>query len=65
MRAKLQAIKQELRRRTHQPIPVQGVVTGYLNYHAVPTNVGRWLPSVALLPNSGSTRSGAAVRRAV
>ena len=43
MRAKLQAIKQELRRRTHQPIPVQGkwlnrVVTGYLNYHAVPTN---------------------------
>jgi hypothetical protein len=43
MRAKLQAIKQEPRRRTHQPIPVQGkwlnrVVTGYLNYHAVPTN---------------------------
>ena len=43
MRAKLQAIKQELRRRMHQPIPVQGrwlrqVVTGYFNYHAVPTN---------------------------
>src|SRR5438552_7828058 len=43
MRAKLQAIKQELRRRMHQPIPTQGqwlkrVVTGYLNYHAVPTN---------------------------
>ena len=43
MRAKLQAIKQELRRRIHQPIPVQGkwlrqVVTGYFNYHAVPTN---------------------------
>jgi len=43
MRAKLQAIKQELRRRRHQPIPVQGkwlrqVVKGYFNYHAVPTN---------------------------
>jgi group II intron reverse transcriptase/maturase len=43
MRAKLQAIKQELRRRMHQPIPVQGkwlrqVVKGYFNYHAVPTN---------------------------
>jgi group II intron reverse transcriptase/maturase len=43
MRAKLQAIKQELRRRMHQPIPVQGkwlglVVSGYFNYHAVPTN---------------------------
>jgi RNA-directed DNA polymerase len=43
MREKLQAIKQELRRRMHQPIPAQGkwlkqVVTGYFNYHAVPTN---------------------------
>src|SRR5256886_17348116 len=43
MRAKLQAIKQELRRRMHQPIAAQGrwlkqVVTGYFNYHAVPTN---------------------------
>ena len=43
MRAKLQAIKQELRRRMHQPIPVQGkwlgqVVSGWFNYHAVPTN---------------------------
>ena len=43
MRAKLQAIKQELRRRMHQPIPVQGkwlrqVVRGYFNYFAVPTN---------------------------
>ena len=42
-RAKLQAIKMELRRRMHQPIPVQGkwlgqVVAGYFNYHAVPTN---------------------------
>jgi RNA-directed DNA polymerase len=43
MRMKLQAIKQELRRRMHQPIPVQGkwlgqVVRGYFNYFAVPTN---------------------------
>jgi RNA-directed DNA polymerase len=43
MRAKLQAIKQELRRCMHRPIPEQGkwlkqVVTGYFNYHAVPTN---------------------------
>ena len=43
MQAKLQAIKQELRRRMHQSIPVQGrwlgqVVRGYFNYFAVPTN---------------------------
>jgi RNA-directed DNA polymerase len=43
MRAKVQAIKQELRRCMHQSIPQQGrwlrqVVTGYFNYHAVPTN---------------------------
>lgn len=43
MRAKLKEVKDELRRRMHQPIPEQGkwlkqVVTGYFNYHAVPTN---------------------------
>jgi group II intron reverse transcriptase/maturase len=43
MRAKLQAIKQELRQRMHQPIPQQGkwlkqVVAGYFRYYAVPTN---------------------------
>ena len=43
MRVKLQATKQELRQRMHQPIPQQGkwlgqVVKGYYNYHAVPTN---------------------------
>src|SRR5438552_9776490 len=43
MRSKLQVIKQELRQRRHQPIPIQGkwlrqVVKGYFNYHAVPTN---------------------------
>jgi len=43
MRAKLKEIKEELWRRMHQPIPEQGrwlrqVVTGFFNYHAVPTN---------------------------
>ena len=43
LRAKLRTIKEELWRRMHQPIPQQGkwlkqVVTGYFNYHAVPTN---------------------------
>jgi RNA-directed DNA polymerase len=43
MRAKLKMIKQEMWRRMHLPIPTQGkwltqVVTGYFNYHAVPTN---------------------------
>jgi hypothetical protein len=45
--ARLQAIKEELRRRMHQPIAAQGqwlkqVVTGFFAYHAVPTN-GRTL----------------------
>ena len=43
MRAKLQEIKADLRRRMHLSIPQQGqwlrqVVTGFLAYHAVPTN---------------------------
>jgi len=43
MRAKLKEMKAELQRRMHQPIPEQGrwlkqVVTGFFNYHAVPTN---------------------------
>src|SRR5918994_4200332 len=43
MRAKLKEIKEELRRRRHQPIPAQGkwlrqVVAGFFAYHAVPTN---------------------------
>ena len=43
MVAKLKTVKEELRRRRHQPIPVQGawlaqVVSGFFNYHAVPTN---------------------------
>jgi RNA-directed DNA polymerase len=43
IRARLKETKEELRRRMHQPIPEQGkwlkqVVTGFYNYHAVPTN---------------------------
>ena len=43
MRAKLAEIKEELRRRMHQPIPEQGrwlaqVMRGFFAYHAVPTN---------------------------
>src|SRR5579862_717897 len=43
MRAKLAAIKEELRRHRHAPIPEQGswlrrVMTGYFAYYAVPTN---------------------------
>jgi RNA-directed DNA polymerase len=43
MRAKLKMVQEEMRRRMHQPISDQGkwlyyVVSGYFNYHAVPTN---------------------------
>src|SRR6266436_379985 len=46
MRAKLRALKGELKRRMHEPIPKQGrwlgqVVRGYFQYHAVPTNYPR------------------------
>jgi group II intron reverse transcriptase/maturase len=46
MRSRLRAIKEELRRRMHEPIPQQGrwlnqVVRGYFAYHAVPTNSRR------------------------
>jgi group II intron reverse transcriptase/maturase len=43
MQTKLRELKAELSRRWHEPIPSQGqwlkqVVTGWFNYHAVPTN---------------------------
>jgi RNA-directed DNA polymerase len=55
MRTKLKEIKEELRRRMHQPIPEQGlwlrqVVTGFFNYHALPINV-RALGFVPVLCN--------------
>ena len=46
MRAKLHAVKAELRRRMHHPIPEQGrwlarVLQGHYNYYAVPDNIRR------------------------
>jgi RNA-directed DNA polymerase len=43
LRARLRAVKQELLRRRHEPVPAQGawlqrVLRGYFNYHAVPGN---------------------------
>jgi len=45
MRAKLQSLKQELRRQMHEPVGAVGewlkrVVAGYYRYHAVPGNSG-------------------------
>ena len=44
MRAKLLAVKREMARRMHQPIPEQGrwlasVLQGHYNYYAVPDNI--------------------------
>jgi hypothetical protein len=46
MRARLEAIREALMRRMHEPIPAVGrrlrrVVQGYFNYHAVLGNVDR------------------------
>jgi hypothetical protein len=46
MRAKLLAVKQQLRRRMHEPIVLnakwlRSIVQGYFNYHAVPGNIDR------------------------
>lgn len=46
IRRRLQAMRKEMMRRRHLPIPVQGawihqVVQGYFAYHAVPTNSAR------------------------
>ena len=44
MRAKLREVKQQLRKRMHDPVPQTGgwlksVVQGYFNYYAVPGNL--------------------------
>jgi hypothetical protein len=46
MRAKLQEIKADLRKRMHRPVGETGrwlrsVVQGWMNYHAVPSNIDR------------------------
>jgi hypothetical protein len=46
MRAKLQQVKEQLRTRRHDPVPLTGkwlkaVVQGYFNYHAVQGNLDR------------------------
>ena len=54
MRATLQAIKQQLRKRMHRPLGetarwLRRVVQGWLNYHAVPNNgrrIGRFIDEV-------------------
>ena len=68
MRAKLQEIKEELRRRMHRPIPETGkwlsqVVAGFFAYHAVPTNspaIGAFRYHVTVLWHR---RCGGAARR--
>ena len=68
MRAKLTEIKEELRRRMHQPIPEQGqwlaqVVRGFFAYHAVPTNFPALRASITTSRSSGCARYSAAARR--
>src|SRR3954469_22123958 len=63
MRATLRAVKEALRRRMHQPIPVQGRwlkqgVTGYFAYHGVPTK--RPKPGGVPLPRHGPVAAHAA-----
>jgi group II intron reverse transcriptase/maturase len=69
MRAKLHAVKTEMRRRMHHPIPDQGrwlasVVQGHFNYYAVPDNskalhsfrrtvVGHWRKSLGRRSQKG------------
>ena len=67
MQTKLMEIKEELRRRRHQPIPEQGtwlkrVVIGYFAYHAVRPTIGRWAASGTMWPDSGTARCGDAAR---
>ena len=68
MRAKLTEIKEELRRRMHQPIPEQGqwlaqVVRGFFAYHAVPTNFPALRAFRHHVTVSGCARYGVAARR--
>src|SRR5439155_18819700 len=68
MRATLREIKEELRRRMHQPIPEQGAwirqaVTGFFAYHAVPTNGAALKAFYYYVERIGCERCGGAARR--
>ena len=58
LQAKLRAVKTELMRRRHQPIPEQGrwlasVLRGHANYYAVPDNTRRCAPSATRSSSAG------------
>ena len=68
MRVKLKEIREEMRRRRHQPVPEQGkwlrqVVSGFFEYHAVPTNSRALKRSGTTLPTFGGARSGGAAKK--
>src|SRR3954451_21324979 len=68
MRATLRRVKDALRRRMHQPIPVQGrwltqVVRGYFAYHAVPTNRRALMAFRHHVTDLSGARCGGAARK--
>ena len=67
LRAKLHAVKDELRRRMHRPIAEQGqylraVVAGHGRYFGVPCNGARVRSSASRSAGCGIARCAAAVR---
>ena len=69
MRAKLRAVKAEMRRRMHHPIPEQGrwlasVLRGHYNYYAVPDNSRALAAFRYRSSGTGSARFGAAASAA-
>jgi len=63
MRAKLRQVNDQLKRRRHEPVPVQGqwlrsVVQGHLAYYPCPATPTRWRPSVPRRRGTGSRRCG-------
>ena len=69
MRAKLHAVKTEMRRRMHHPIPEQGrwlarVLAGHYNYYAVPDNSRALLAFRSRVIRHGDSRFGSAARKA-
>ena len=70
MQAKIKEVAGELRRRMHQSIPQQGkwlkqVITGFFNYHAVPTNWAALGAFVPRSPNAGAGHSADAAKREI